>query len=123
MWVPLVENGEYDKPGADYFVKERIDRILQLDPQIDTIILGCTHYPLLLDKIRKYTPDGVTIVPQGKYIAESLERYLIHHDDLRRRLTTNATCRYYTTESATKFRESASMFLHEDIDVQHTIIA
>lgn len=123
MWVPLVENGEYDKPGADYFVKERIDRILQLDPLIDTIILGCTHYPLLLDKIRRYTPAGVTVVPQGRYIAESLEGYLARHDDMRGRLSTQSTCRYFTTESSEKFRESATMFLHEDIDVQHIIIA
>ncbi len=119
MWVPLVENGEYDKPGADYFVRDSIQKLLNADPQIDTVILGCTHYPLLLQKIRQYTPEGITLVPQGKYIAESLEDYLQRHRDMEQSLTKGGTCQYFTTESSEKFRESASLFLHESIKVAH----
>ena len=82
MWVPLVENNEFDKPGADYFVKDSIDKLMARDPEIDTIILGCTHYPLLLDKIRLYIPEGVTVIPQGQYIADSLKDYLHRHSDM-----------------------------------------
>lgn len=118
MWVPLVENNEFDKPGADYFVKESIDRLLVKDPEIDTIILGCTHYPLLMDKIKKYCPAHITIVPQGKYIAKSLEDYLVRHPEMEERISKGGTCRYFTTESSTKFIESASIFLREDITAE-----
>lgn len=118
MWVPLVENNEFDKPGADYFVKDSIDKLLQKDPLIDTIILGCTHYPLLLDKIKKYCPEHIQLVPQGKYIAESLEDYLMRHPEMKNLLTTGGTCQYFTTESRTKFRECASLFLKEEVCVE-----
>lgn len=118
MWVPLVECGEFDKPGADYFVKDSLQKLLAQDPLIDTIILGCTHYPLLLNKIRRYLPDGITVIPQGQYIAASLEDYLRRHPEMRQRLTTGGTRQYYTSESPTKFRESASLFLQEDIEVR-----
>lgn len=118
MWVPLVENNEFDKPGADYFVRDSIEKLLAQDPLIDTIILGCTHYPLLLDKIRLYCPPHVKLVPQGKYIADSLADYLHRHTDMRQRITTGGTCQYFTTESRTKFRESASLFLHEEVQVE-----
>ena len=126
MWVPLVENGEHTSPGADYFVQKRITQLLQLDPLIDTIILGCTHYPLLLPKIRQYTPDHITLVPQGEYIARSLADYLQRHPDMEQRLTTGGQCRYLTTESADKFRESTSIFLSESADniqVEHIVLS
>jgi glutamate racemase len=122
MWVPIVENGEHDKPGADYFVRERIETLLSVDPNIDTIILGCTHYPLLLDKIHKYCPQGITIVPQGKYIAESLEDYLDRHTEMEQRITRGGTCKYYTTESASEFCNSASLFLREDIEAERVVL-
>ncbi len=119
MWVPLVENNEYDRPGADYFIRDSIEKLLEKDPRIDTIILGCTHYPLLLPKIKQYTPHGITLIPQGRYIAESLEDYLSRHNDMEQHITKSATCKYFTTESSQKFRESASIFLHEDVEVTH----
>ncbi len=119
MWVPLVENYEFDSPGADYFVKKRIEGILRIDPQIDTLILGCTHYPLLMNKIVKYTPPGVRIVPQGEYVAQSLKDYLDRHADMETRLTQQGTCHYLTTESADKFRQSAALFMHQMVDVEH----
>ena len=123
MWVPLVENNEFDKPGADYFVKDSIDKLLNKDPEIDTIILGCTHYPLLLDKIKLYCPENIKIVPQGKYIAESLEEYFKRHEDMNQRITQGGTCKYFTTESRTKFRECASLFLKEEIEVDRVTLA
>lgn len=119
MWVPLVENFEYDSPGADYFVQKRIENILHLDPAIDTLILGCTHYPLLMEKILKYVPNGVRIVPQGEYVAASLQDYLRRHPEMTVRCTQGGTCHYLTTESTEKFRESATLFMHDpDLTVE-----
>ena len=123
MWVPLVENNEFDKPGADYFVKDSLDKLLSQDPQIDTIILGCTHYPLLLNKIQQYIPQGITLIPQGKYIASSLEDYLHRHAEMRQRLSCNGTCQYYTSESPDKFHTSASLFLKSDITAKRITLA
>ena len=111
MWVPLVEYGEHNSAGADYFIKKRIDQLMSTDPLIDTIILGCTHYPLLIPKIRRYVPDGVRVVSQGKYVASSLVDYLQRHEDMRARLSTGGTCRFLTTESADKFSRSARVFM------------
>lgn len=119
FWVPLVEYNECDSPGADYFVKKRIDQLMEQDPDIDTIILGCTHFPLLLPKIQKYVAPGIRIVSQGQYVAESLETYLDRHPILNNRLTKNGKVKYYTTESADRFKETASVFLHEQVDVAH----
>lgn len=122
MWVPIIENGEHNKPGADYFVRDRIEALLAADPLIDTIILGCTHYPLLLEKIKKYCPPGIKLVPQGRYIAESLETYLQRHQDMDSRITRGGTCRYFTTESADEFRESASLFLCENVEAERIVL-
>ena len=119
FWVPLVEYNEADSPGADYFVKKRIDQIMRLDPQIDTIILGCTHYPLLMPKILKYLPAGVRVIPQGEYVAESLQQYLERHPQIETKCSKNANVHYLTTENPDKFKESAQIFLHEDIDVEN----
>ena len=119
FWVPLIEYNEADSPGADYFVKKRIDQLMDKDPQIDTIILGCTHYPILMPKILKYTKPGVTIVPQSDYVASSLKQYLQRHADMEASLTRGASCRYYTTENPDRFKETASIFLRDDIHVEH----
>lgn len=118
LWVPLIENNEYDTPGADYFVKKRIDTLMLRDPAIDSVILGCTHYPLLLDKILKHTPRGVRVIPQGEYVAASLKDYLTRHPEMEAKCTRHASCRYLTTENSDKFRESARLFLHEDVEVE-----
>ncbi len=119
FWVPLVEYNEADSPGADYFVKKYLDQLLHADSAIDTIILGCTHYPILLPKILKYTPAGVRIVPQGEYVASSLLDYLQRHPEMAGRCTQGGHVRYLTTENAEKFKESAQIFLHEPIEVEH----
>ncbi len=119
MWVPLVENDEYDSPGADYFVRKRIEGILRTDPLIDTLVLACTHYPLLMNKIVKYTPPGVRIVPQGDYVSGSLRAYLQRHPEMAARCTHGGQCRFLTTEDPTKFTESATLFMHERVEAEH----
>ncbi|MDK7762268.1 glutamate racemase [Prevotella bivia] len=118
LWVPIIENNEADSPGADYFVKKRIDHIMRLDPQIDTLILGCTHYPILMPKILKYVDRGVKIVPQGEYVAASLKDYLHRHPEMDARCTKHSSTKYYTTESPTKFKENARIFMPEEINVE-----
>lgn len=122
MWVPLVENNEAHGLGADFFVQKDIDSLLYKDRKIDTIILGCTHYPLLANKIKRFVPDGVTVVSQGEYVAASLKDYLHRHPEMDEKCTKNGTCRFYTTESEDKFRESASIFLNEKITAQRISI-
>nr|WP_315089066.1 glutamate racemase [uncultured Prevotella sp.] len=119
LWVPIIENNEADTPGADYFVKKRIDLILERDPQIDTLILGCTHYPILMPKIRKHVPENMQIVAQGEYVAESLQDYLRRHPDMEQRCTKHGTVRYLTTENPEKFKENAQIFIHEEVNVEH----
>lgn len=119
LWVPIVENNEAEGAGADYFVKKRIDHILWLDPDIDTLILGCTHYPILMPKIKQYVPDGIQIVSQGEYVADSLKDYLARHTDMDARCTKDGTVRYYTTENSDKFKEAARIFWAENMNVEH----
>ena len=116
IWVPLVESGESQSEGADYFIKRHVENLLAKDSMIDTIILGCTHYPLLLDKIRKYVPEGISIVSQGEYVASSLKNYMERHPEIDIRCTKGATCRYYTTESVETFLPNASVFLNSAVD-------
>ena len=115
MWVPLVEYGEAASAGADYFVRKEIDALLAADPLIDTIVLGCTHYPLLLPKIRHYVPEGITILSQGDIVAASLTDYLSRHPDMEARLTRGASCRYLTTDAPDRFSAAAAVFLGEPV--------
>ena len=132
MWVPLIESGEHLSEGADYFVEKYLTELLERDPKIDTIILGCTHYPLLQDKIEKFlavqtiTEQAVSVIAQGEIVAESLADYLERHPEIKNKVLTasdrdnsGATCQFLTTESASKFAESASMFLDEKIQAKH----
>lgn len=119
LWASIVEANETDSPGADYFVKKRIDMLMRKDPEIDAVILGCTHYPLLMSSIVKHVPTGVRIIPQGEYVANSLRDYLNRHTAMDERLTKNGTCQYFTTESEDKFEETAQIFLHEKVNVKH----
>lgn len=119
MWVPLVENREYDKNGADYYIKQHIDCIIDKGTDIDTLILGCTHYPLLLDKIQAYVPKGISILSQGSLVAKKLKLYLNNHPEMETRCSLNGNARFFTTESPERFKESAEIFLNELIDVEH----
>lgn len=115
MWVPLVENREADGPGADYFVRKYLDELMAADPEIDTIVLGCTHYPLLIDKIRRYAPAGVTLLSQGPIVAASLEDYLRRHPEMEARLSRGGKSTYLSTEDAGRFASMASLFLGHEV--------
>lgn len=117
MWVPLVENGEARSDGADYFIRRHIDNLLAKDDKIDTIILGCTHYPILYDKIRHYVPEHIQVVMQGEYVGRSLTDYMRRHPEMDNLCTKNGTCRFLTTESVDIFRQHASIFFDKDIQV------
>lgn len=119
MWVPLVENRESDGPGADYFVKKDIDALLCQCADIDTVILGCTHYPLLVSKIKEYMPKSVHVIEQGGIVAESLKDYLKRHPEMEQRCSKGGKCRYFTTEDAEKFSEMGSIFVNEQIKAEH----
>ena len=119
FWVPLVEYNEADSPGADYFVKKRIDQLMRMDADIDTVILGCTHYPLLLPKIHKYIPRGIRIISQGEYVASSLQNYFQRHPEIEKRCTQGGQVKYLTTENPEKFKEQAQLFLHEPVEVEN----
>lgn len=122
MWVPLVENGEADSPGADYFIRQEINRILEADPLIDTIVLACTHYPLLEKKIRKYLPEKINLVIQGTITANSLINYLGRHPEMEQRLSRGGSVRYFTTENASKFSDMASVFLSSPVEAEQTVL-
>ena len=128
LWVPLIENGEHTRPGADYFVDQYLRQILEKDPLIDTLVLGCTHYPLLKGKIDKWFEDfrthpGIRIVEQGTLVASSLEDYLSRHPEYRSQLSQGGTCTYLTTENADRFAQSASQFIGEKISAESILLA
>ena len=118
MWVPLIENNFHHTDGADFFVKYHIDNILQKNKNIDAIILGCTHYPLLLDKIRKYLPEKIKIITQGNITAESFADYLLRHPEHEKLCSKNGTIEFYTTELPEKFNSSATIFLQKNIEAK-----
>lgn len=115
FWVPLVENNEIESPGAHYFIEREIKALLAQSPKIDTIVLACTHYPLLLPIIRQYTPKGVTLISQGELVANSLEDYLQRHSNIEERCTKNQLTRFFTTEQPQEFTQKASLFTNQEI--------
>lgn len=123
MWVPLVENRESDGDGADYFVKKDIDALLAQCADIDAVILGCTHYPLLMGKITKYMPPRIHVIEQGHIVAESLKDYLYRHPEMEARCAKGGTCQYLTTEDARRFSSLASVFVNEEVDARHITLA
>ena len=131
MWVPLIEAGEQNSDGADYFVEKYLREILEKDPQIDTLVLGCTHYPLLKEKIDRFadriqtanadraqTYSPIRIIAQGELVAKSLADYLARHAEYREQLSTGGTCRYLTTENAERFAQTATQFLNSPIQAE-----
>lgn len=115
MWVPLIENGEASGDGADWFVRKYLNRIMSADPLIDTIILGCTHYPILLPKIRRFAPPHINIISQGDIVAESLADYLLRHPGMEKRCTHGGSLRWLTTEQPSKFDRIASSFTSSEV--------
>lgn len=115
MWVPLVESNEHQNAGSDYFVKQHIDNLLRQSHDIDVIVLACTHYPLLLSKIKKYVPAAVRILSQGKIVAESLANYLYRHPEMDNRLGKNGVRIFKTTDSPELFDQNASIFFGREV--------
>ena len=125
MWVPLIENEEYDTHGADFFVKKYINQLLDQSPAIDTILLACTHYPLMHDKIREYTPADIKLLSQGEIVANSLADYLDRHPEIRKELSLGGSHHFFTTDSTADFDRHAASFygaeirsVHVDLDAQ-----
>ena len=115
MWVPLIENDEYNNEGAQYFISKYVDQLLDRSRSIDTILLACTHYPLILDKIKAIAPAGVKVISQGEIVANSLKDYLERHSEMEKRLTKNSGRHFYTTDSAVDFDRQATKFYGEAV--------
>jgi len=122
MWVPLVENFELETPGTDYFVEKNIRNLLNKDPEIDTVILGCTHYPLLLNTIRKYLPEQIQLINQGEVVAEKLVDYLERHPETDSRISRKGSIRYLTTETSETFGMKAGLFLDETVEAETVVL-
>lgn len=122
MWVPLVESNELNNEGTNFFVKKYVDLILNKDKEIDTLVLGCTHYPLLIDNIKQHIPENIHLVAQGEYVAKSLENYLMRHPEMEEKCTKNGHSLFYTTEHEEKFARSATIFLNKEIEVEQIIL-
>lgn len=119
MWVPLVENNEFDNEGADYFIKKNIDQLLQQSKDIDTVVLGCTHYPVLINKIKEFLPAHIRIISQGEIVSESLADYLKRHPEIEKVCNKNNAIKFLTTDSSGNFDEHAAMFFGAKIHSQH----
>lgn len=115
LWVPIVENNEIDSEGARYFVQKNIRNILEKDPELDTLILGCTHYPLLIKVIREFVPGRIKILEQGNIVAEKLINYLHRHPEMEERLSKNSRIIFQTTEAADNFIEKAALFMGQPV--------
>lgn len=115
MWVPLVENFELDNPGTDFFVEKNIRNLLMKDPDLDTVVLGCTHYPLLIKTIKKYLPENISLIDQGPVVAEKLSDYLHRHPEMDIRISKNGKTTYLTTETSEIFESKAGLFLEETV--------
>ena len=122
MWVPLVENNEHLYAGADYFVKQHVHRLLDKDPLIDTILLACTHYPLLQEKIAQFLPPGIQLISQGGIVAQSLADYLSRHGDIAAGLSKNGNSAFFTTGDEDDFNNKASLFYGESVISQHVML-
>ena len=122
MWVPLVENNEFNSPGADYFIKKHIGNLLSSSKDIDTILLACTHYPLLMDKIRQFTPAGISILPQGEIVAASLQQYLLHHPEIESQCSKTGRSSFFTTDSAEDFDNHATAFFGKPVKSTHVTL-
>lgn len=122
IWVPLVENNEIDSPGTDYFVSKNIRNLLAKDPEIDSIILGCTHYPLLLPVIRKFVPEGIQLLEQGKIVSSKLVEYLNRHPEMDQKCSKNSKVMYYTTENTEVFEKNAAQFIGRKIKSEKIVL-
>ena len=119
MWVPLVENNEYNSPGADYFIQKNINNLLQQSGSIDTILLACTHYPLLMEKIKNAVPANITVLSQGEIVADSLKLYLQKHTEIEENCSKNGQISFFTTDSEEDFDSHAAIFYGKPVKSTH----
>jgi glutamate racemase len=119
LWVPLIENNEFDNAGADFFIKKYVDQLMQKQKEIDAIILGCTHYPLIKDKIKDHLPAGVELLSQGTIVAQSLKDYLQRHPEIEKECSRQGTLHFYTTDLPETFDKAASLFYGKEIRSEH----
>lgn len=119
LFVPLIENNEHQSGGAEFFIKKYASELMAKDEQIDTVVLGCTHYPIISKQIKDVLPSGVNVISQGELVAQSLKDYLKRHPEMDEKCSKNGTICYLTTENSEKFSSSASIFLTEDIKAEH----
>ena len=119
MWVPLIENNEYQNEGADFFIKKHVTNLMQQQPHIDAIILGCTHYPLIIDKIKKYLPTNVELLSQGPIVAKGLHEYLQRHPEKESQCSKSGTVSFYTTDLPETFDKAATLFYGESVKSKH----
>ncbi len=122
MWVPLVENNEHKGDGADYFIKKHLDNIFNKAPETDTLVLGCTHYPLLMDKIKKHLPENIEVLAQGEVIAHSLKDYLQRHPEIEGKCGKSGKLRFLTTDDNLIFDKMGSIFFEKEIHSEHCVI-
>jgi glutamate racemase len=122
MWVPLVENNEYESHGADFFIKKNLQTIFEKGVNIDVVLLACTHYPLLRKKIEEYLPVGVKLISQGEIVAGSLVDYLRRHPEIESRCSRSGHLQFYTTDSTEDFDSHATIFFREPVQSQHVDI-
>jgi glutamate racemase len=123
MWVPLIENDKHNSPAGKMFIKEDIDALMQKDPKIDTLILACTHYPVIKNQIEKTIGPNINVIAQGPIVAEKLVDYLSRHEEMEKSLSKNATMHYFTTENSLVFNQTASQFLDDVVVSEHVEIA
>ena len=119
MWVPLIENNQFDTPGGVYFIQSDLVSILEKDPKIDTILLACTHYPILMEQLQRLLHTHIEVLAQGKIVAESLADYLLRHPEMDALCSKGGSVRYLTTESAKDFSEKASLLMNDQIEAEH----
>ncbi len=122
MWVPLIENNEYNNAGADYFVEKHLQNLLKQDADIDTLLLACTHYPLLMDKLLNFTPAHITILSQGEIVAKSLADYLQRHPAIENNCLQTGTLEFYTTDDTTDFNNKATIFWGDKVQSKHAVM-
>ena len=122
MWVPLIENGEADEHGTDFYVKKYLDQLFVKDAAIDSLLLGCTHYPLLLKKIKQHLPQNIKVIEQGPLIAESLQQYLLNHPQMEKTISRNGQCSFFTTGDPEEFNHRAARFFGKEVSSKLAIL-
>jgi glutamate racemase len=119
MWVPLIENNELDNEGADYFIRKHCRQLMQQQKNIDAVILACTHYPIIKDKIKRYLPPGTQLISQGELVAKGLKDYLHRHPEIENKCSKGGGLKFYTTDQAENFNKAATLFYGKPVNSEH----